>query len=421
MRQKFLFYSVAGFFLFAVFMESALGRDIAGKDHMLTESSKTGNFTDVTSAKVFKQITIFMCGDVMTGRGIDQILPYPSDPLIHEPYMKSAKGYVRIAEELYGPIQQPVSFSYIWGDILEILDQAAPDVRIINLETSITKSNDFWKGKAIHYRMHPENIPSLTAARVDVCSLANNHVLDWGYSGLLETLESLKKEKIAIAGAGRNLSEAEDPAVIKIDGKGRVIVFSFGLTTSGIPLSWGAAENKIGVNLLKDLTKNTLRHFQKKIGQVKRTGDIVVASIHWGSNWGYDIPREQKILAHRLIDEAGVDIIHGHSSHHVKGIEVYKGKLILYGCGDFINDYEGIGGYEEFRADLSFMYIATADSATGKLIALHLTPTQIRRFRVNRASEDDALRLRDIINREGAQFGTGAILNKDNQLTLQWE
>jgi len=67
------------------------------------------------------------------------------------------------------------------------------------------------------------------------------------------------------------------------------------------------------------------------------------------------------------------------------------------------------------------MYIATADSATGKLIALHLTPTQIRRFRVNRASEDDALRLRDIINREGAQFGTGAILNKDNQLTLQWE
>lgn len=421
MRQKFLFYSVAGFFLFAAVVESSLGQDIARKDHMLSERSNTENGTDGTSSKISKQITIFMSGDVMTGRGIDQVLLHPSDPLIHESYMKSAKGYVKIAEELYGPIQQPVSFSYIWGDILADLSQVAPDVRIINLETSITKSNDFWKGKAIHYRMHPENISCLTAAKIDVCSLANNHVLDWGYSGLLETLESLKKEKIAIAGAGRNLGEAEAPAVINIDGKGRVIVFSFGLTTSGIPLSWGAAENKAGVNLLKDLTENTLRHIHKKVQQVKRMGDIVVASIHWGSNWGYDIPREQTILAHRLIDEVGVDIIHGHSSHHVKGIEVYKEKLILYGCGDFINDYEGIGGYEEFRADLSLMYIATADSATGKLLALHLTPTQIRRFRVNRASEVDALRLRDILNREGAQFGTRVKLNKNNQLTLQWE
>ena len=75
----------------------------------------------------------------------------------------------------------------------------------------------------------------------------------------------------------------------------------------------------------------------------------MVASVHWGSNWGYDIPREQTVFAHRLIDEAGVDIIHGHSSHHVRAIEVYKDRLILYGCGDFLNDYEGISGYEEFR------------------------------------------------------------------------
>ena len=166
------------------------------------------------SSRNSKPITIFMSGDVMTGRGIDQVLPHPGDPLIHEPYMKSAAGYVKIAEEVNGPIQQPVSFSYIWGDALEELDRVAPEVRIINLETSITKSNDYWKGKGINYRMHPENIPSLTAARIDVCSLANNHVLDWGYPGLVETLESLKKANLKTAGAGRNLREAEAAAIV---------------------------------------------------------------------------------------------------------------------------------------------------------------------------------------------------------------
>jgi Putative enzyme of poly-gamma-glutamate biosynthesis (capsule formation) len=82
---------------------------------------------------------------------------------------------------------------------------------------------------------------------------------------------------------------------------------------------------------------------------VKQQGDIVVASIHWGGNWDYKVPREQREFAHKLIDEAGVDVIHGHSSHHIKGIEVYRGKLIMYGCSDLLNDYEGISGlYEDF-------------------------------------------------------------------------
>jgi poly-gamma-glutamate synthesis protein (capsule biosynthesis protein) len=269
--------------------------------------------------------------------------------------------------------------------------------------------------------MHPKNIPSLTAARIDVWSLANNHVLDWGYPGLVETLESLKKANLKTAGAGRNLREAEAPAIVNIGGNRRVIVFSFGLTTSGIPLNWAAEENRPGVNLLRDLGDNTLNSIHQNVSDVKRKGDIVVASIHWGSNWGYDIPREQTLLAHRLIDEAGVDIIHGHSSHHVKAIEVYKDRLILYGCGDFLNDYEGISGYEEFRADLSLMYFATVEPSTGKLLGLQMTPTQIRRFKVIRASKVDTLWLKDTLNREGTAFGTQVKVREDNRLTLQWD
>ncbi len=397
MRSKSLFYSIIGYLFLASMGTQAMGQEMT------------------------PNVKIFMCGDVMTGRGIDQVLANPGDPLIHESYMKSAAGYVKLAEQANGPIQQPVGFAYIWGDALEELNRSAAHVRLINLETSITTSNDYWKAKGIHYRMHPQNVAGLKAAGIDVCSLANNHVLDWGYSGLLETLATLKKVDIKITGAGGNIDEAGAAAMINIGGQSRVIVFSFGLTTSGIPLNWAAEKNRPGVNLLRDLSAKSLRYIQTRVREVKRKGDIVVASIHWGGNWGYDISRKQIRFAHRLVDDIGVDVIHGHSSHHVKAIEVYKDKLILYGCGDFLNDYEGIGGYEEFRSDLALMYFATVDSATGKLIALQMTPTQIRRLKVNRASGADARWLKDTLNREGAKFGTRVKLDKDKRLILHWE
>ena len=132
----------------------------------------------------------------------------------------------------------------------------------------------------------------------------------------------------------------------------------------------------------------------------------------------YDISTTQIGFAHRLVDDGGVDIIHGHSSHHVKAIEVYHNKLILYGCGDFLNDYEGISGYEEFRPDLALMYFATVDSTTGKLVALEMTPTQTRNFKVNRASVTDARWLKDTLNRQGAKFGTRVKLDKDKRLIV---
>jgi poly-gamma-glutamate capsule biosynthesis protein CapA/YwtB (metallophosphatase superfamily) len=366
-------------------------------------------------------ITIFMCGDVMTGRGIDQVLPYPSDPHIHEPYVRDARRYVELAEAANGPIPKPVNFAYIWGDALDILERMAPDVKIINLETSITTCDDYWKGKGINYRMHPRNISCLTAAGIHVCTLANNHVLDWGYGGLLETQQVLKKEiNITSAGAGRSLAEAAAPAVMEVAGKGRVIVFSFGSETSGIPAKWAAGANSAGVHLVPDLSDKTVSAIQSGISAWKRPGDIVVASIHWGGNWGYVIPGEETEFAHNLIDHAGVDIVHGHSSHHAKGIEVYHGKPVIYGCGDFINDYEGIYGYEQFMGELGLMYFVQMDPSSGKLSGLRMKPTRMKRFTVHHASHADALWLRDMLNREGKQFGTGVNMDEDTTLNLWW-
>jgi poly-gamma-glutamate capsule biosynthesis protein CapA/YwtB (metallophosphatase superfamily) len=364
------------------------------------------------------QITLLLCGDVMLGRGIDQVLPYPAAPTLHEPYINDAMEYVELAEEMSGPIPRPVSFKYVWGDALYELERMMPDVSIVNLETSITTSAAYWKTKDVHYKMNPPNVSCITAAKIDCCALANNHILDWGYQGLAETLDTLKQAKVKSTGAGMNLEEAESPVVMEVTGKGRVIIFSLGLTTSGIPVGWAALKNRPGVNLIKDFSDETVRHIGEKTRQVKCEGDMVIASIHWGANWGYQITSEQIEFAHRLIDRAGFDVIHGHSSHHVKGIEVYRDKPILYGCGDFLNDYEGITDYEAFRGDLGLMYFLTVDMSSGMLFNMLMTPTQIKHFRVNLASPEDAIWLEDTLNREGRQFGTGIEKREDGILML---
>ncbi|HWP44201.1 MAG TPA: CapA family protein, partial [Blastocatellia bacterium] len=352
-------------------------------------------------------ISIFLCGDVMTGRGIDQILPHPGNPVLYESYVRDARSYVELAEMANGPIPRPVSFGYIWGDALEELDRAAPDARIINLETAVTASEDHWLGKAVLYRMHPRNIGCLKAARIDCCALANNHVLDWGERGLEETLESLDAAGIAHAGAGRTAAEAEAAAALAVAGKGRVLVFSLGSITSGIPMEWRATEDRPGVCLLEDLSEATAQRVAGRMLGQAQPGDVTIASIHWGGNWGYLIPEEQISFAHRLIDE-GVSIVHGHSSHHVKAIEVYRERLILYGCGDFLTDYEGISGYEGFRGDLALMYVARVDARQNRILGLEMAPFQSRKFRLNRASIVDAEWLCDLLNRLGEPFGTRA-------------
>jgi poly-gamma-glutamate synthesis protein (capsule biosynthesis protein) len=198
------------------------------------------------------------------------------------------------------------------------------------------------------------------------------------------------------------------------------MVFSLGSTSSGIPITWSAEADRPGLNVIETQRDDPIRSLASQINGMKRPGDVVVVSIHWGGNWGYKIPSNQKRFAHRLIDETGASILHGHSSHHVKAIEVYKERLILYGCGDFFNDYEGIEGYENFRGDLGLMYFADVNPATGKLLALRMIPTQVRRFRVNDASEGDARWLEEILNQEGKRFRTSVKLGAGNTLTLCW-
>jgi len=296
---------------------------------------------------------------------------------------------------------------------------AAPDLRIINLETSVTRRDTWWP-KGINYRMHPDNVPCLTAAGIDCCVLANNHVLDFGPAGLEDTLDTLQRAGMKTAGAGRHHDAAAEPAVLALPAGGWVLVFDFGLETSGVTRDWAATAASPGVNLLADLSEHTVRQIAEQVERVRRPGDVVVASIHWGENFGYAIPPEQRRFAHALIDTAGVAVVHGHSSHHVKGIEVHRGQPILYGCGDLLNDYEGIRGYETYRGELGLMYFATVERQSGRLLRLDMTPTRIRRFQVKRAATDEAQWLRQVLQRESACYGVGVELGDDQCLQLRW-
>jgi poly-gamma-glutamate capsule biosynthesis protein CapA/YwtB (metallophosphatase superfamily) len=363
-------------------------------------------------------VTVLLGGDVMLGRGVDQILARPGEPELREPYLRDARRYVRLAEHANGPIPRPVDWQWPWGEVLPLLDEAAPDVRLINLETTITAGGEFAEGKSVCYRMHPDNLPALTAFHPDVCALANNHILDFGYRGLTDTVATLTGAGVPAAGAGADLLTARRPAVVSAHGEHRVLVGSVATKSAGVPESWAAHRDRPGVWLIRDLSlRDSAYEVAAEVLAHKRDGDIAIVSVHWGPNWGYAIAPSEIAFAHRLID-AGIDIVHGHSSHHPRPIEIYRGKPILYGCGDVIDDYEGIGGNESFRADLRLLYLTRSDAVRGELVSLRMIPLRVQRMRLERASHNDAEWLRTTIEHTSRRFGTRIEVRSDDLLEV---
>jgi len=363
------------------------------------------------------ELRIFLAGDVMTGRGVDQVLGCPGDPELREAAVRDAREYVHLAEAVNGPIPRPVDPGWPWGDALTILDAWQPHVRVLNVETSVTTSSDFAPGKAIHYRMHPGNVDCLRSVRPDVCGLANNHVLDFGGRGLVETLETLDSAGLSHAGAGRTLAEASRPAVVAAGGR-RVRVYAVGSESSGVPAGWAATDDRAGVAYVPELSDVGADALLDRIRDpVPSDDEIVVVSVHAGSNWGYRVPRPYVRFAHRLID-GGVGLVHGHSSHHPRPVEVYRGRLVLYGCGDLINDYEGIGGRESFRSELRLLYLATLDADSHALKELRMVPVRARRLRLEAAEHADVVWMRRRLARVSRPFGTAVRAGPDDTVMV---
>lgn len=361
-------------------------------------------------------LRLFLAGDVMLGRGVDQIQAQCCAPRLHEGYVTSARDYVTLAERVCGKIPRRVAPAYVWGDLIEDLDARSVDLRLVNLETAITSDGAHDLHKGIHYRMHPGNVAVLTAARIDAVTLANNHTLDWGRAGLAETLVVLDDAGISRAGAGWDGEEAFGACHLPLAG-GRLVLYSVALGDSGVPASWAAGPGKPGV--ARGAPDELVARLAARIAGSRQPGDIVILSIHWGDNWGYPIDPSHRVLAEAMAEQ-GVDLVFGHSSHHPRAAAVTSGRLVLYGAGDLINDYEGIGGNEMFRPDLVLGYVADLRQDGGALVALEMLPYRLNRFRLERADKVTLGWLADTLDREARGFGGRVIETPQATLQLRW-
>lgn len=333
----------------------------------------------------------------MTGRGIDQLFAVHNPDSFGKPDYVPAMQYLSWSAMLYGAEAMPLRHDYIWGSGLSVLEAAKPDLKLVNLETAITTSSA-WEPKTFTFRMHPDNTGCLSVAGLDCCVLANNHVLDFGVQGMFDTIDALDSAGISHAGAGKDLAEAEKPYVKVLPEGKRVLIFSWGFRDSGCGFAhWAATAGNPGINYLPDYTERSAKVIVDTVKKYRSKGDLVIASLHWGRNWVPRVPDVQRAMARYLIDNADIDVIHGHSSHHVLGVEVYKGKPVFYGCGDLINDYEGKLDDGEVPDNLGAMYFLDLDNETNRLRQLSAQPIQRRRFRLEQPVKKDMAKVLDSI------------------------
>lgn len=350
-------------------------------------------------------LKLLLGGDLMLGRGIDQQMPQHCDPALHEAVVRDARHYAQLAEERHGVLTTPFEPATPWGASLAWMEHFQPELRLVNLETAITQSDRAWPGKGVHFRMHPANITALQAARLDGCSLANNHSLDWGFNGLADTLHSLRQAGIQTAGAGLSPHQAQRPARWQLGDGRQLLLFAWAFTSSGVPPAWGVQPTHPGVALLSGINSGSVKWLCRCINRQRRPGDRVVVSLHWGANWVPVVPEQHRWLARQLIELAGVDVVVGHSSHHPLPLEVHQGRLILYGCGDVINDYEGLPAHGPWRADLVCLYGVELERRSGALASLELRPFQLRGFKLQEASTSDRQLLAHQLGLEAAPTG----------------
>lgn len=319
-------------------------------------------------------LKLLLAGDVMLGRLVNEILE----------------------------VELP---AYPWGDTLPLFQDA--DVRLCNLECVISDRGTPWSAtpKMFHFRSDAKNVAVLNAAHIDAVSLANNHVLDYDYEGLYDTLHHLEQAGIRSAGAGTTLREASEPVIWEVQGRKLGLI----ACTDNEP-DWAASGKHPGVWYVPIQVQDERAHQLFEIVQrTKAEVAYLIVSLHWGPNWGYAPPPEHKPFAHALIDH-GADLIFGHSGHIVRGIEVYQNKPIIYCAGNFIDDY---AVDEVERNDQSFLFLIELNGTT--LSRLLLYPTVIRHFQARRARNDEIHVIVAGMQRRCAQLQTATRWNEEEE------
>jgi len=278
---------------------------------------------------------------------------------------------------------------YLWGDVLPLM--LSTDLNIINLEAALTYS-EREVAKVFNFKADPTKVEVLKVADIDVVNLANNHVLDYDKEGLLETLSTLEAADILYTGAGEVLASTKKPVVVTSCG---MKIGILGVTDN--EPGWKATGSTPGIHYI-DI--GDIGAIKKDIAGLKENVDVVIMTMHWGPNMRERPTRSFVDFAHQLVD-CGVDIIHGHSAHIFQGIEIYRGKLIMYDTGDFVDDYY-VDPY--LRNDRSFFFLVEVDRQGFR--SLQLIPTCISSFQVNMAQDVDLMETMERMRLLSREFKT---------------
>ena len=216
------------------------------------------------------------------------------------------------------------NYDYAFKNVRDILVDA--DVFIGNLETALTTSDELLVEKKYRFRNPPGPVAAaLARAGMDVANLANNHSLDYGYSGLDETRRALAVEGIRSIGAGANLADARQAAIIDVRGT-RIAFLGYSNT---FPEEFWAEKDRPGTAFGHE------HQIREDIAKLKSDGvDVVVVSFHWGREGTTELREYQPLLAHAAID-SGADIVIGHHPHVLQAVERYKHGVIFYSLGNF--------------------------------------------------------------------------------------
>lgn len=239
---------------------------------------------------------------------------------------------------------------------------AGADLFAVNLECAITAADTWYRGppKAFYFRARPAAAELLRRAGVGLCTLANNHALDAGAEGLLDTVDILRAHGIASVGAGADAEAAWAPAVLDITGQ-RLGV----LACCDHQADFAAGPDNPGIAYLDPADPAQVQALLRRVRYLAAAVDHAIVALHWQPNWVPRVTADYRLLAQRLV-EAGARLVWGHSPHHFLGVEWFGTAAVLYSTGGLIDNYAVDA---EFRNDRQLLF------------EISLLPGQVQRVR----------------------------------------
>ena len=216
-------------------------------------------------------------------------------------------------------------YACISQELIEQMKQA--DIMCLNNEYTYSERGKPLPGKAYTFRANPSRVEVLKELGVDLVTLANNHVYDYGPDALLDTLKTLKQSEIAYVGAGENLKEAMKPYYVEVQGK--TIAFVAASRAEKNKMTPQATNTTPGILRCYDTNL-----FKLAIKEAREHADFVIALVHWGTEYSTKLEPVQLETGHEYID-LGADAVIGAHSHCLQGMELYNGKPIIYSLGNY--------------------------------------------------------------------------------------